>query len=192
MKYFKALLLVLTFGFGIVLGLVLKDMPLFTLNTEIRLFEPLTFLLTATIGVLIPFFIKRWIDDSRQIKNNLADELKTTLREVEKIKEKIKSCYSCKSISLDDKNEINELFEQADLEYNCLKQQLEMAFKSETKTISSEIYQAYINYWKFTTGAELMSTQFNIINDNFYRNHNQYFINFETIIKKAIILIHKL
>jgi TctA family transporter len=66
----QTLLIILIFAFGFVLGIVFKDIPNLKLNTEVKIFEPLTFLLTATIGLLIPFFIKRWIDDSRQIKNN--------------------------------------------------------------------------------------------------------------------------
>lgn len=192
MKYLKFLIIFLIFCFGIVLGIILNDFPILKLNPEIRLFEPLTFLLTATIGVLLPFFIKRWIDDSRQIKNNLVDELKLTLREVEKIKERIKACYNNHQITPLDKNQINEMCEQADLVYNCLKQQLELSYKHETKQISSEIYLCYIDYWKYTTGAEIMSDHFTVISEGFFRIHNQTFAKFETIIKKAIITIHKL
>lgn len=192
MKYLKIILAFLILFFGIVIGIVINDMPVLKLNPEIKLFEPLTFLLTATIGVLIPFFIKRWIDDSRQIKNNLIDELKFTLKEYEIIKDKIKFCYNNRAISKSDKDEINILFEQADLKFNCLNQQMIEAFDKETKCIRDEIHNGCIEYWKHTTSAEMMSSKFKVISETFFRQHNEYFLKFETIIKKAIIKVHKL
>ena len=100
MKYLKIILVILIFGFGLVIGIVFKDIPNIKFNTEVKLFEPLTFLLNASIGLLIPFFIKRWIDDSRQVKNNLIEELKDTLREVGIIKDKLKFCYNNKDFIL--------------------------------------------------------------------------------------------
>lgn len=192
MKYLKYLLIILIFSFGFVLGIVFKDIPNLKLNTEVKIFEPLTFLLTAAIGLLIPFFIKRWIDDSRQIKNNLIDELKDTLREVAIIKDKIKFCYHNKTISQSDKQEINVLFEQADLKINCLEQQLIESYDIETKTFRDEIKSDYMTYWKLTTGAEIMSSKFKNVNENFYRRHNECFTKFETKVKQAINKVHKL
>lgn len=192
MKYLKIIIAFLILSFGIVIGIVINDIPKLKLNPEIKLFEPMTFLLTATIGVLIPFFIKRWIDDSRQIKNNLIDELKSTLKEYEIIKDKIIFCYNKKAISKSDKDEVNILFEQADLKYNCLNQQMIEAFDKETKCIRDEIHNGCIEYWKITTSSEMMSSKFKVISETFFRQHNEYFLKFETIIKKAIIKVHKL
>lgn len=192
MRYLKILIALLILCFGIVIGIIINDIPLFKLNPEIKVFEPLTFILTATIGVLIPFFIKRWIDDSRQIKNNLIDELKSTLKEYEIIKDKIRFCYNNKTISKSDKDEVNVLFEQADLRYNCLKQQMIEAFDKETKCIRDEIHNGCIDYWKHTTSAEMMSSKFKVVSETFYRQHNEIFLKFETIIKKAIIKVQKI
>ena len=182
MRYLKILIALLILCFGIVIGIIINDIPLFKLNPEIKVFEPLTFILTATIGVLIPFFIKRWIDDSRQIKNNLIDELKSTLKEYE-ISKKIRFCYNNKTISKSDKDEVIVLFEQADLRYNCLKQQMIEAFDKETKCIRDEIHNGCIDYWKHTTSAEMMSSKFKVVNETFYRQHNEIFFKFETIIR---------
>jgi hypothetical protein len=192
MKYLKILLVILIFGFGLVLGIVFKDIPNIKFNTEVKLFEPLTFLLTASIGLLIPFFIKRWIDDSRQVKNNLIDELKDTLREVGIIKDKLKFCYHNKAISQSDKQEINVLFEQADLKMNCLEQQFIESYDGETKVVRAEIKEDYMNYWKLTTSAELMSNKFKSVNENFYSRHNECYAKFETRVKQAINKVTRL
>lgn len=191
MKYLKIALVILIFCFGFVLGVVLKDIPNIKFNTEVKLFEPLSFLLTATIGLLIPFFIKRWIEDSRQIKNNLIEELKDTLREVAIIKDKIKFCYINKTISQSDKQEISVLFEQADLKIHCLNEQFTESFDKETKIIRIEITSEYMNYWKLTTSAELMSIKFKDINENFYSRHNDCFAKLELKFKQAINKVHR-
>jgi hypothetical protein len=191
MKYLKIVLLILLLVFGFVLGIVFKDIPNIKFNTEVKLFEPLTFLLTASIGLLIPFFIKRWIEDSRQVKNNIIEEIKDTLREVAIIKDKMKFCYLNKSISQSDKQEINVLFEQADLKINCLEQLFIESFEIETKTIREEMKNAYMNYWKLTTSAEIMSNKFKIVSENFYSRHNDCFAIFETKLKQAINKVHR-
>lgn len=192
MKLLKYCLIILVFAFGFAIGIVINDFPYIKLDTTIKVFEPLSFLLTATIGILIPFFIKRWIDDSRQIKNNLIDEIKDTLREVATIKDKIKFCYNNKSINASDKQEINVLFEQIDLKIKCLEQLFIESFDSETKIIRAEISSDYLEYWKLTTGAELMSTKFKSVNDNFYKRHNDCFTKLETKMKQAINKIHRI
>jgi hypothetical protein len=177
--------------FGFILGIVFKDIPNIKFNTEVKLFEPLSFLLTAAIGLLIPFFIKRWIEDSRQVKNNIIEEIKDTLREVAIIKDKLKFCYMNRSIGQSDKQEINVLFEQADLKINCLEQLLIESFETETIIIREEMKTAYLNYWKLTTSAEIMSNKFKIVSENFYGRHNDCFAIFETKLKQAINKVHR-
>ena len=191
MKYLKIVLFITLLIFGFVLGIVFKDIPNIKLDMEVKLFEPLTFLLTASIGLLIPFFIKRWIDDSRQVKNNIIEEIKDTLREVAIIRDKLKFCYMNKSISQSDKQEINVLFEQADLKINCLEQLFIESFDTETKTIREEMKNSYINYWKLTTSAEIMANKFKIVSENFYSRHNDCFVIFETKLKQAINKVHR-
>lgn len=192
MKTAGIIITIIIFCAGIIIGNFLTQFPYFRFNPEVKLFEPLTFLLTATIGLLIPFYIKRWIDDSRQIKNNLIEELRTTLKAYEVIYEKVRSFYINKSISQNDKIELNILFEQADMKYSCLKQQMNEAFEKETKCILNEIGESCIDYWKHTTSAEMMSMSFLVVTDSFYRNHNDLFLKFETKIKLAIIKVHKI
>ncbi len=66
------------------------------------------------------------------------------------------------------------------------------AFDKETKCIRDEIHNGCIDYWKHTTSAEMMSSKFKVVNETFYRQHNEIFLKFETIIKKAIIKVQKI
>lgn len=192
MKWLKLGLLVLIFTFGFVIGIVYKDIPNLKLNTEVKIFEPLTFLLTVTIGILIPFFIKRWIDDGRQIKNSLIEELKDTLKEVEGIKDIIKLCFKNKSLTQNDKQEIIALFEQADQKIYCLEQLFVESFDTQTKFIRLEINDEYMDYWKLTTGDEIMSSSISVLSEEYYKRHNERFTKFETRIKQAINKVHRL
>jgi hypothetical protein len=192
MKYLKILLGVAILAFAFTIGHIIDDIPILQLNPEVRAFEPLTFLLTLIIGLLIPFFIKRWIDDSRQVKNNLIDELKDSLFEVLQIREKIKVCFTERSISAQTKQDINIMFEQSDFKINCLEVLLTESFDKETKEIRDGIKACYLDYWKLLTGAEVMSNDFVNVNENFYNRQNISFSKFEMEIKKAVYKIHKL
>ncbi len=192
MKYLKKLIPVLFLFFGIFIGFLIKNYPLIKFNNEIKIYEVLNLLLTATIGFSIPFFIKKWIEDSRQVKNNLIEELKDLLKEVERIKDKIKFCYSRDSISQDDKDEINFLFEQSDMKFNCLEEVLISTYDIETKTLRTDLKDFYINYWKFVTGAEVMNSKFVRLEEDFIRRHSESYSKFEIKIKQAINKIHRL
>ncbi|OFY89234.1 MAG: hypothetical protein A3K10_11495 [Bacteroidetes bacterium RIFCSPLOWO2_12_FULL_31_6] len=192
MKILKYIIVVIIIGLSFIIGLICRNIPIVTLNTEVKIFEPINFILTLLIGISIPFFIKRWIEDNRQIKNFIIDELKTTLREVEIVKDKLKFCYVQKTISPSDKQEINVLFEQADLKMNCLEEILKESFPKETENNRNELKAEYINYWKFTTNSEMMSSQFNSVSESFYRTHNEGFSKYESKVKLMITRIHRL
>lgn len=119
-------------------------------------------------------------------------ELKDTLEEIIVVKTKIKECFNVNTITQRDKQQIIVQFEETDLKLNCLNEQLKESFDKETKNIREEIKNEYINYWKFTTGAEIMSTTFVTIPENYYRNHNENFTKVETKIKQAINKVHKI
>lgn len=192
MKYLKFILIALLFLIGIAIGFFVKNYPIIEFNKEIKIYEVFNLLLTATIGLFIPFFIKRWIEDSRQVKNNLIEELKDTLREAERIKDKIKFCYSRNAISSSDKDEVNSLFEQSDIKFSCLDELFVTTYDSETKAIRAELKDIYMAYWKCVTGGELMTSKFMVVSEDFFRRHNESFSRFEIKIKQTINKVHKL
>jgi|ERR1035437_9229177 hypothetical protein len=192
MKYLKVICVVLLFFAGAAIGYFVKHFPIIEFNKELKIYEVFNLLLTATIGLFIPFFIKRWIEDSRQVKNNLIEELKDTLKETERIKDKIKFCYSRNSISQTDKDEINYLFEQSDFKFNCLDELFISTFEVETKILRADLKDIYFSYWKCVTGGELMTSKFNVISEDFVHRHNDSFSKFEIKIKQTINKVHRL
>lgn len=192
MKYVKIIMVIILFVFGIMIGFIFKNYPIIEFNKEIKIYEVLNLLLTLTIGLSIPFFIKKWIEDSRHIKNGLVAEFKDTLDEIKNIRNKVKDCFFGKVIDKDHKQAIIVLFEETDLKISCLEDQLTQSYKKETKKIRAEIKDEYINYWKFTTSSEIMSDSFTQINENFYRTHNEFFTKIESKIKQAINDVQRL
>lgn len=192
MKYIKLLLVILFFIGSVSIGYLIKSYPIIEFDKKLKIYEVFNLILTATIGLSIPFFIKRWIEDSRQVKNSLINELKDTLDEIIIVKTKIKQCFIDNKISQRDKQQIIVQFEETDLKLNSLEEQLIESFDKETKKIREEIKKEYINYWRFTTGAELMSSTFVTVSENFYRNHNENFTKLETKIKQAMNKVHRI
>lgn len=190
MKNLRIIICILIFLIGFSWGCFIQKYPLLTFNPEVKIFEILNFLMTLTIGLLIPFFIKKWIEDGRYIKNSLIGELKETLLEIISIRDKIKSCFSLGSISSSDKQYIIIQFEEIDLKLNSLNTQLCGYSKIKTEYIYKEIKKEYLAYWKLTTGDTLMSESFTTISDNFYKAHNEKFSDLETTIKQGINKIH--
>jgi hypothetical protein len=192
MKILKIIIVTLLFFIGIAIGFCIKNWPVIEFNKEIKVYEVFNLLLTASIGIFIPFFIKRWIEDNRQVKNNLIEELKSSLRETECIKDKIKFCHSRNAISANDKDEINFLFDQSDVKFHCLCELFTSTYDNETKVIRTELKDIYMSYWKFVTGGELMTTRFTTVTEEFYRRHNEAFSQYEIKVKQTINKVHRL
>jgi len=192
MRILKIIIVILLFLGGIAIGFFIKNWPNIEFNREIKIYEVFNLLLTASIGILIPFFIKRLIEDNRHVKNNLIEELKSTLRETECIKDKIRFCHNRNKISAIDKDEINFLFEQSDIKLHCLCELFISTYDNETKAIRTELKDMYMAYWKFVTGGELMTTRFTSISEDFYRRHNEAFSQYEIKVKQTINKVHRL
>jgi hypothetical protein len=192
MKYLKILLFILFFIGAVSVGYFIKSYPIIEFDKKLKIYEVFNLILTATIGLSIPFFIKRWIEDSRHVKNNLIVELKDTLSEIITIKSIIKQCFNDDTISQRHKQQIIVQFEETDLKLNCLEEQFKESYDNETKTMRAEIKAEYLNYWKFTTGAEIMSENFITVSEIFYRSHNEIFSKLETKIKQTINKVHRI
>lgn len=104
----------------------------------------------------------------------------------------MRHCYFQNSISAKEKDEINYMFSQADIKFNCLSKLFTSNLKQETKEIRDELKDSYFAYWKITTGADIMSSKYNVITADFLHKHNEAYGNFETQIKKTINQIHRI
>lgn len=172
--------------FGILIGVLVKDFPLLTLNTNIDIIESATLLVTIAIGILVPFLLKRWIDDSRQAKAYIVEELREFLRDINEIYDITKQIFFNSKITSADKARINTTFETVDIKLSNLLNELKDFYDKETKPMRDNLKDAYIEYWKYLTGSEIMSTRFKSIDESFYKNATTMFLGIETKIKEII------
>ncbi len=176
---------------GLIVGVIIDDFPRLTLDTSIRIFEPLSFCLTIAVGIIIPFIFKSIIDDNRQIKSYLIDEIRSFSRSVEDIPDKINEYYFQKTISPDEKDRINALFEKMDLKLGTLINCISYFYKNQTKECIQQLKDSYLDYWKFLTGSEIMTQETTSITSAMFKKNVEMHNDFEKKIKDLIQIIYR-
>lgn len=176
---------------GLIVGVIIDDFPRLTLDTNIRIFEPLSFCLTIAVGIIIPFIFKSIIDDNRQIKSYLIDEIRSFSRSVEDIPDKINEYYFQKTISPDEKDRINALFEKMDLKLGTLINCISYFYKNQTKECIQQLKDSYLDYWKFLTGSEIMTQETTSITSAMFKKNVEMHNDFEKKIKDLIQIIYR-
>jgi len=176
---------------GIVIGRFIDNIPVFVIDSKIRIFEPLTFLLTFLIGIFIPLYIKRVVDDKRRENSFVIDDLNSLLSEVKSIQNKIKTIYENGSFTQGEKTLIQSLFEQTDLSVLNSKSLVEEFFKDKYKVQLDNLYKAYNEYWKHLTGSVSMSTKFKRIDEAFMMECRTLHNEFEKSVREIIVDLFK-
>lgn len=171
---------------GVVIGLSIKDFPILKLDPAISLIDAASLLVTIAIGIIVPFLLKRWIDDIRQTKAYVVEELREFLHDINEVPELVKQIYFSGKISQDQKNRINTTFETIDVKLTNLIKEFEVFYDSETKPMRDALKECYIEYWKYLTGSELMSTKFKSIDESFYKKATILYLEVESKIKAII------
>lgn len=191
-KILVGILFLILFISGLAIGLVWKDLPYIKFNSELKLSEVANFILTLTLGIVIPFMVKKWIEDNRAVKVALVDEIKNIIYTLNKIKSLIDTCHTSNSITKDQKDDINFFFHESELQINSFEEQLKISFPNECNSISTDLKTNYFKYKDYLTGGELMLSSFKRIDSRFYREHKNESFKIETHLKTLIHKIHKL
>lgn len=176
--------------FGILLGLFIKDFPVFKLDPTIAILDAASLCVTIAIGILVPFLLKRWIDDSRSARGYLVEELREFLHDVSEIHELTKGYFYGGRITTNDKTRINTTFETIDLKLSNLSHELEDFYDKETKPLRDSLKEKYMDYWKCMTGSKIMSDKFKSIDESFYKEATEFYLQVETKIKDIIRLMY--
>jgi hypothetical protein len=155
------------------------------------LYEILYFTLTFFIGILIPFFIKKLIEDNRSIKIILIDDAKEILNILSSINSNIKNEQCNEPVASNTKDSINYTFHLAELKIDSLNSQLSISFVNDQKKIIEPLKLKYFEYKNFLTGGEFMVSTFKN-SDEFIRKNNIQFSMFDLAVKEVIHKISKL
>lgn len=175
---------------GILIGVFIKDFPVLKLDCAINIIDAASLLVTIAIGILVPFLLKRWIDDTRQTKGYVVEELREFLNDINEIPEFTKKLFYEGKISSSDKTRINATFETIDIKLSNLSHELEDFYNKETKPMREKLNECYMKYWKCMTGSEIMSTKFKTIDESFYKKATSLYLEIETKIKDIIRLMY--
>ena len=176
--------------FGILLGVVIKDFPVLKLDPTIAILDAASLCVTIAIGILVPFLLKRWIDDSRSARGYLVEELREFLHDVSEIYELTKDYFFTGKITPENKTRINTTFETIDLKLSNLSHELEDFYDKETKPLRDSLKEKYMDYWKCMTGSKIMSDKFKSIDESFYKEATELYLQVETKIKDIIRLMY--
>lgn len=177
------------FFVGFILGVILNDIPHFTLDKEIQIFPIINSLITILLALSIPFWITKQLDDNKGIKSFLTDEVSLVSNELEKIKVKLEQCYKTGTLTKEDRQEINLLFEQLDKRIDIITKQLEFSYSNKSKEDRTELKIANSVFWKSITAGELMSSKFRKITPQFWKMSMESYYKYEFEIK---MLAHKI
>jgi len=193
MKILKFFLLPLvTLVVGILLGIVIRDFPLFTLNYNLKITEVLSVLLTFGIGIFIPLIVKKLIEDKRSFKNTLIEEIGTFVKTASRISERITTIYESTKITQRDKDDINLLFEIADEEFNSLFSFIETHCQDGTKKELANLKAKWIEYWKILTGTEVTKSEVKRVDEITYKKAVKNFNELKGIVRNIKTQLNEL
>ncbi|RZJ20359.1 MAG: hypothetical protein EON51_15325 [Acinetobacter sp.] len=192
MKYIKIGIVSLIFIGGILVGFILRNFPLINWNKEIKIYEVFQVCSTLFIGIALPFFVKKWVDDGRVIKTLLVDEAKELISDSKLIKDKFAECYSKKSIDEDEKQHILALFSQVENVLMNYRNNLWCQFGVKIEKDFNILKDSYVLYSNSITSEEFMTEEFLIIDINFLNFHIIEYNKFISSIRTFSVKIQKL
>lgn len=175
---------------GILIGSFIKNIPYFQWDTNIQVDEVANALLALILAIFLPFWINKWLENNKSIKQFLINEVAVFLQEVENIKNTIDKKYKAGSFNQEDKNEINLLFDHLDRRLDSLTTQISTNFPEQSTADISAIKESNTVYWKAITAGELMEPDF-VINKTFWKHSLDSYFSFESQIKMFAHKINK-
>lgn len=160
---------------GIIIGVFVKNFPIFTLDSSIKITEAIDTLVTIFIGIAIPVIAKHYFDKLDSDSNFLAEEIKVFEQRTNNVKCLIDKIYQQNVINTVDKESIITEFDLYDIDYNqlgvCIAE-----FKKNQKLQNEykEFCNKYFQLWKLATGMKIISTAVEKIDSDTYKKINSY------------------
>ena len=155
------------------------------MESEVGLGDIANFILVLLVAVLIPILLNPLLDNKRYTKDFLIDEIRGCLNQLKGIKTIIDNCNIQNQTKKEDKREILSKITYFDLQIASLIKQLQPSFKKPSRNMRESLYEECRDYWKDTTGGELMNAKFKI-NNSFCKNHDTAFLKIDSHLKKCI------
>ncbi len=187
MKVIKALIILFIFFFLIALGDLFQNLNIIpSIDYEMKMFDILNLLSTIAIALLIPFYISKFIDKEKSIKDFLKIECIDMLTEMSNLNLFLHNFKIGQNLTEDDKDNIMFLLEKSEKKLDNLIDYLLDAKLPHSVFNSDDFKNSFFKYWEAVTGGDLMSESF-IYNEEFRSNETIAFSSLEKDIKKFIV-----
>jgi hypothetical protein len=172
MKYIKGVICLLILIIGIWLGFIIKNFPFIKWNKEVKIYEVFQIAGTLFIGLVIPFFIKKWIEDGRAMKSLFVEEVKEIVVEIKKIRESLNAFYKKETIDGNDKNFIIYLLNQIENLLSTLGTKLTEHYGDVVTRDYNICVDAYNALSDSLTGEDFMADNFKTIDLQFLSDND--------------------
>ncbi|OGZ66337.1 MAG: hypothetical protein A3C50_01180 [Candidatus Staskawiczbacteria bacterium RIFCSPHIGHO2_02_FULL_43_16] len=176
---------------GILAGQFLKDIPYLTLDPSVSPLEVANLFVGIAIAFLIPFTVKKYIEDKKDIKSFLVDEFKELIATIHEVKAIIAKARSANIFTADNRNDIRAQFHESELKVNSITEQLKIAFVAQSPKTEAVLKELLWKYDHYITGGELMNSSFTAVDERFFRESNIEYSKMETGLKKLIHEVYK-
>ena len=137
---------------GICIGVIIRDFPYLTFNTELSIGNISQALLTLFVATYIPFFLSKQINDKRAEKDMVMSDCVTQDNEIQQLRELIEQAYSSRSISKDLANRLISKTRHISKKLHLLEQTISTYFSNKdiNKTVKL-LNQNQISCWEDLT-----------------------------------------
>jgi len=147
------ILIVLSFG----MGLLVRDWPLIKMDYEFKITDVLGIAFSILLAVLIPVYIKHFIDRGNKVNEMVLDEVTRYREHVELIHQRFLSLFQSARISPHNKAELTVLCELLDFKFEILEAILKSRCGNSADSLISELKINQIQFWKSLTSNGIMA-----------------------------------
>lgn len=179
------------FFMGIITDRFIKYWPYLKFDFSVNILDGATLLITISIGVLIPVFVNKLIEEKKGAKIFIVDEIKDFLEIIFRIKKIIFETHKNGIFKSKDRDDINYIFHEAELKINCIREQIKEAFDDNHEDTCTDLVTLLMAYKNYITGGELMNSNFVKVDERYFKESNTEYSKIETDFKIIMHSIHK-
>lgn len=186
-KYYSQLLFLLI---GLLAGFFISRLPI-KFEENVSWVALANFFLTILLAIYLEFVVRPSFSNNRNEKDiliDLIDEVKDQLSEIHEFYSKIKHTTP---VAQNDKDELVAKFRVLSNRINILKHADSYCTITKEDRISKSIFDSYLKYKKALTGYDFSKNTFSFTRP-YWRDHDNNFKSFTTVVIRSIIDINKL
>lgn len=191
-KFILGLMGIWCIALGMYLSSFYTDFPYLTLDNEVNVIDAATLFFTIFIGLMIPIWVQKIMEDTKGIKVFFVDEMKELIQIFEALPSLLSESYSLGKFKKEDRNKIIHVFHDAEVKIVSIEAQLNVSFKKESVELCKKMKELLLAYKNYLTGGELMVSTFNKIDERFYRENKAEYNKLASGLKVLIQDIHRL